>query len=353
MSVISEKFNAKISALKNDFEVNREIFHQGVKGGLNESELSSLIKEVIPQKYKISKGIIENAKGVQSNETDFFVYDDEILPSYIKNDLAFVPVEAVKYVFEVKSTLNSTELKTTIEKFKKYADMGGNSPTVLFAFSSDLQGSELARYKKSDAKFHTYPSTMVLCIANKGYYYKDTTEHYLKDFLSAEDFLKKSFQSMNIDPNSIQKAFSDLLANDKALNEMSLSEIASLIESSIQFRNVLLPKDDRKITINNVVYSEIKFKVHQWKGIECSDNNIELSLLSGISNTLCKEKFGHYLLHKNSHDMKIFSVCCEDMWGNLSCMDFNENGFSYNPNEFSFELSLTKEENKIIFEAKK
>ncbi len=47
MSIISEKFNVKISSLRNDFEVNRDIVHNGVKGGLNEIELSSIIKEVI------------------------------------------------------------------------------------------------------------------------------------------------------------------------------------------------------------------------------------------------------------------------------------------------------------------
>lgn len=148
MSIISEKFNAKISSLKRDFEVNKDVMHNGVKGGLNESELSSLIKEVIPQRYKATKGIIENSIGRQSNETDIFIYDDEILPPYIKNDLTFVPVEAVKYNFEVKSMLNDNELKTTIDKFENFISIGGRSPTVLFSFSSDIKGSELSRYKK-------------------------------------------------------------------------------------------------------------------------------------------------------------------------------------------------------------
>ena len=82
--------------------------HQGIKGGLNESELSDLIRDVIPKRYKFSKGIIENSRGEQSNETDVLIYDDEILPSYMKNELTFVPVEAVKYNFEVKSTLNAS-----------------------------------------------------------------------------------------------------------------------------------------------------------------------------------------------------------------------------------------------------
>ena len=153
MSIISEKFNSKIITLKSNFEVNKDVMHQGIKGGLNEGELSSLIKEVIPQRYRITKGIIENSKGEQSNEADIFIYDDEILPAYIKSDLTFVPVESVKYVFEVKSTLNATELKTTISKFENFKSIGGRSPTVLFSFSSDIKGSELSRYIKQDINF--------------------------------------------------------------------------------------------------------------------------------------------------------------------------------------------------------
>lgn len=325
MSVISEKFNAKISTLKSDFEVNKDIVHQGVKGGLNESELSSLIKEVIPQKYKISKGIIENAKGEQSNETDFFIYDDEILPPYIKNDLAFVPVEAVKYVFEVKSTLNSTELKTTIEKFKKYADMGGSAPTVLFAFSSDIQGSELARYMKAEAKFYTCPFIMSLCISNKSYYFKHTEKKYLKDFLTKEEILRQ--------------------ANSKGGLELNVDGMNISVES----KNFRFGSEDSKLVINGINYTEITFKVHKWIGIEHSNNTVELSLLSGISNTLCKETFGEYLLHNNNHDIKIFSVCYEDMWGNLSGQDFDQNGLKYNPDNVSFTFSSTKDRHKIIF----
>lgn len=161
MGIISEKFSAKISALKAEFESNKEVVHQGIKGGLNESELSDIIREVIPSRYKLTKGIIENPRGDQSNETDILIYDDEILPAYMKNELAFVPVEAVKYNFEVKSGLNANELKTTIAKFERFKSIGGTSPTVLFSFSSDIDGSELKRLKKYDKNFFTNPAITV------------------------------------------------------------------------------------------------------------------------------------------------------------------------------------------------
>ncbi|WP_445406177.1 DUF6602 domain-containing protein [Acinetobacter seifertii] len=329
MTVISEKFKTKIDSLKSDFKVNKEITHQGVKGGLNEVGLSSLIKEVIPQKYNISRGIIENSNGEQSNETDFFIYDNEILPPYLKSDFAFVPLEAVKYVFEVKSTLNSTELKTTISKFSKFQSMGGKAPTVLFSFSSDSQSSELARYKKNDDKFFTNPVITVLCNSNKSYYFKCVEEKYLKDYLTIEDFIK----NVKMDENA----------------EIEIGETKWSLKN-LQQPNVKLKINSLKI--NGVDYSEIKFKIHQWLGYVSSENIIELLLLSGISNTLCKEKFGYYLLHGQDDNFKVFSVCYEDMWGNKSFQDYDENGLNYNVNEVNFSYSIENEQHIIIFNKK-
>ena len=63
MSIISEKISSRIKTLKQEFAVNKNVEHQGVKGGLNEVELIKIIKDVIPRKYEISRGIIENSHG--------------------------------------------------------------------------------------------------------------------------------------------------------------------------------------------------------------------------------------------------------------------------------------------------
>lgn len=353
MSIISKKFSAKIDALKSEFKVNKDVAHQGVKGGLNEGELSSLISEVIPSRYKVTKGIVENSKGEQSNETDIFIYDDEILPPYIKNELTFVPVEAVKYYFEVKSKLNASELKTTIAKFEHFRRISGVSPTVLFAFSSDITGSELARYQKNDARFFDNPVATVLCVSDKCYYYKETTEHYIKDHLSVGDFIKQFNAASGLDMDGPINAFSELMKNDDALNGMSRSQFALSIKAFIQMSDITKGLDDKNLTVNGIVYNEVKFKVHKWVGVECSNNGVEMSFLSGISNTLSKGNFGSYLLDGMSLDVKIFSICYEDMWGNLSCQDFDEGGLNYNPGVVSFTFEISGESGKINFEVKR
>ncbi|GAA5100462.1 hypothetical protein GCM10023338_15170 [Wohlfahrtiimonas larvae] len=308
MGIIAEKFNLKICELKANFNTNKNVVHQGIKGGLNEAELILLIKDVIPSKYKIAKGIIENARGQQSNETDIIIFDDEILPPYIKNDVAFVPVEAVKYNFEVKSKLNASELNTTIDKFKNFRDIGGRSPTVLFAFSTDIKGDELVRYSKYDDGFYINPVISVLCISNKGYYYKDFIEYYLKDFLSVDKVIEKLHES---DKSKLQ----------------------------------IFDKD--KVIINGVRYSDITFKIHRWIGLDVGGNHIELSLLSGISNTLSKNGLGSYLLDNDAVSPKILAESYEDMWGNISCRRFDKNGLNNKTINFTFDSN--EQRSQVVF----
>lgn len=350
MSIISKAFSNKIDSLRGEFEINKNVIHQGIKGGLNENGILSLIRDVIPQKFKLTKGIVENSKGEQSNETDILIYNDEILPPYIKEDLTFVPVEAVKYIFEVKSTLNSKELKTTISKFERFASIGGTSPTVLFSFSSDIKGSELTRYKKYESNFYTNPKIMVLCVSDKCYYFKHESEHYLKDQISNTEFIKLLNK---IDGSIFQNAldaFSEVMSDNESLSKLSRSEFAFLLKSFIQMDYHVCNTDSKELTINEIKYSEIKFTVHRWYGVESEiDNDVVLSFLSGISNTLSQKSFGNYLLSGKNLNYKTFSICYEDMWGNLSAQDFDEAGLSYDTDRAGFNFKSNNDSNKMEF----
>ncbi|WP_392430927.1 DUF6602 domain-containing protein [Edwardsiella piscicida] len=353
MNIISEKISSRIKTLKQEFAVNKNVEHQGVKGSLNEVELIKIIKDVIPRKYEISRGIIENSRGEQSNESDVIIYDNEILPPYINNDSAFVPIEAVRYNIEVKSTLTVKELETTIGKFRRFRSIGGKSPTVLFAFSSNAKKSELSRYYDNDTNFLANPAIGVLCISDKCYYYKHTEIKYLKDYLSNSDILKSFMNDDNIEMSKFKDIIQDALKKDDYLSGLTRSQFALLLQSSIQINKMVSDFDTRKIKINGIDFNEITFKIHQWIGVECNDNDVELSLFSGISNTLSKESFGNYLLSERKAEPKVFSICYEDMWGNLSCQKFDKNGLGDDFENISFIFESSAEESKITFYFKK
>lgn len=358
MSVITKKINEKINALKSEFKVNRDIVHNGMKGGFNELELSDLIKEIIPNRYKLTKGIIENSSGEQSNETDILVYDNDILPSYMKSDLSFVPVESVKYNFEVKSKLNSNELKSTIEKFSRYKCIGGLSPTVLFAFSSDMNGNELSRYHKYEEEitFYTKPRISVLSVSDKCYYYKDVTEHYVKDHFTNKEWLNMIGSSTGLDLESSIESFRSMMSDEKTLSQMDRATFVRSIQTLIQMTNHYHNIEKNDIVLNGVKFNDIKYRVHRWIGVEqdpnYQDNRTELSLLSGISNTLSKASFGNYLLKGKNQYFKVFAICFEDMWGNVSFKDFDENGLKYDLSEMNFQFESRQDQHKILFNKK-
>ena len=297
MSIILQGIDNKINNLKNEFQLHKGLNHQGVKGNCNEELLKDIIKDVIPKKYIISSGIIENHNGVQSNETDLIVIDDEIIPPYMKSsELSIVPIEAVKYNFEVKSTLTKKEIITTIKKFNHFLDMGGNRSTrVLFAFSSDQKSDELNRLKDNDENFFHSPAINVLCVSDKSYYFT-----VIK---------KKKF-----------------------------------INSPFAMPNGNLTKE---ITVNDVNLHDLSYWEITWVGFEGKENAPELSFLSGISNTLSKGKLGYYLLSHLKRKLKVYSICFKDPWGNISGAKYFEKGIDHT--KLSIEYTLNVGSSEAIF----
>lgn len=313
--------NQKINFLKQSYNTNKAVHHQGVKGSFNEILLEELLKGVTPEKYKISKGIIQDSKGTQSNETDLIIYNPELLPSILfGNSLSFVPTEAVDYIFEIKSTLNAKEIKTTIDKFQNCKNLDGfKGRTSLFAFDSDLsKKSELERYLKYDNNFFTNPSITVLTVANKGYYFFIKTKQFVNHGLSKRDVFEQF----------VEKNFNN--------------------EISIDCQKL----EDKELIINDINYEEIFYTIYAWHGYEVEDDeNCELlGLLSGLSNTLSVEKFGKYLLEECHKNVKTYSYSIVDMWDNKAYKKIDFEGFDLQDLNLGFDLQLNedKKKNKIV-----
>ena len=121
----------------------------------------------------------------QSSETDLIIYYKAILPSIFynkKSKKGHFPLECCGFALEVKTKSNSTEIKSTVEKFKKLKSMQIMQPfsdttpafeikpiRIYLALNTDLRKeSEFERYKKHDPKYKEDPIIQVLCIVGKG-----------------------------------------------------------------------------------------------------------------------------------------------------------------------------------------
>ncbi|THU04608.1 hypothetical protein E9531_04305 [Lampropedia puyangensis] len=178
----------KIAAAKHNADsLCSNIGHRGMEGEIRELAVRECVEPFLTQSFSCGTGKVIDTYQSISDQIDLVVYHRKVAPPIlISKDLGLFPVECVRYVFEIKSTLTATELKDANKKFRSIRNLksfpkvdakgnktnGGLPATVLFAFGSDIDGSEVERYMK-----HTkddWPPCTVLCVIGKGYWVFDT-----------------------------------------------------------------------------------------------------------------------------------------------------------------------------------
>ncbi|MGY6588811.1 MAG: DUF6602 domain-containing protein [Wenzhouxiangella sp.] len=111
MNPIQRALIARIKALMSASEEAAAIPHSATVGQLREKILVDFFRSLIPQSLSITSGIICDAEGRVSRQTDFIVKNDSALPSLVMSDsVAIVPIEAVHLTAEIKSNLKTEHL---------------------------------------------------------------------------------------------------------------------------------------------------------------------------------------------------------------------------------------------------
>lgn len=116
-------------------EITSEIEHRVVKGTSREEIIINFLKQYLPLKYSIETGIIIDSNGYQSNQQDIIIYDNNVTPRFLNyKSEKLVPIESVRCVLEIKSELNTEELKkafTNIYNTRKLEKCFFNKKTSL------------------------------------------------------------------------------------------------------------------------------------------------------------------------------------------------------------------------------
>lgn len=115
---LREAFAAEQNALKSRLELaSRSITHNGELGAVNEQSFIDFLRQNLPQRYAVNSAIILNSEGKSSDQIDVVIHDRFYSPTLLsQNKRAFVPIEAVYAIFEVKPTINKTYLEYASEK---------------------------------------------------------------------------------------------------------------------------------------------------------------------------------------------------------------------------------------------
>lgn len=102
-----------------DFETkSKQLEHKGLVGRVREiAVVNEFLADHLPKQLGIATGEIVSSEGSVSKQMDIIIFDSFKSPILLKeNEIHILPVESVYAIIEVKSNLNQTELKDTIEK---------------------------------------------------------------------------------------------------------------------------------------------------------------------------------------------------------------------------------------------
>lgn len=129
LSSIFTGLNKKLTA-EFDF-LSSQILHRPSKGSAREFALKKLLRQYLPQKLAVGSGIIVSADGSSSKQMDIVIYDALNTPvMYSTGEVQIFPVECVYAVIEVKSYINSNEIKKSVENIKSVKVMPKTSYVV-------------------------------------------------------------------------------------------------------------------------------------------------------------------------------------------------------------------------------
>lgn len=98
--------------------VNRELIsHPGTKGDATELNWHEMLKHYLPQRYRVSKGFVLDARGFLSDQIDLIIHDTYFSPFLFNQDgTLYIPAESVYAVLEIKQELSREMVLYAAEK---------------------------------------------------------------------------------------------------------------------------------------------------------------------------------------------------------------------------------------------
>ena len=165
--------------------ISPKLEHPYLIGKFKEILLDQLIKPMLSSGYGTGSGKITDAQNNTSNEVDILIYSKELIPPVLfSENLGVYPSESVLSCIEVKSMLDTGELKDTFDKYKtikgtikceagEYDENDNPVNHKLFDFSRDLFAFDSIQdifeiYKGIDENYKIEPIINNICVIDIG-----------------------------------------------------------------------------------------------------------------------------------------------------------------------------------------
>ena len=103
---------------------SRGVEHPGTKGDIHEDSWIEILRNYLPRRYGVDKGIVIDSNGNKSDQIDIVIFDPQYTPILlIQQSHKYIPAEAVYAVFECKPTISKSYLEYAGNKAKSVRDL--------------------------------------------------------------------------------------------------------------------------------------------------------------------------------------------------------------------------------------
>lgn len=166
--------------------------HPALKGDSSEGSWLAMLQTHLPQRYQVSKGIVVDSTGNQSDQIDLIIFDRQYSPFIFKTEAAeYIPAESVYAVFEIKQSLNRENVLYAQEKIKSVRKLKRTSLPVpniygtsdpkeppyihggLLCLSSDWNPPFGDSFEKAMKEDNTAGWLNLVCVAQSGVFESD------------------------------------------------------------------------------------------------------------------------------------------------------------------------------------
>lgn len=118
-------FTGVSKKLAADFDfLSSQLAHRPTSGTAREFAIKEVLRQYLPQKLAVGSGAVISSDGQISKQMDIVIYDALNTPIlFSAGDTQIFPVECVYAVIEIKSRLNTQELKKSAEVIRSIKQM--------------------------------------------------------------------------------------------------------------------------------------------------------------------------------------------------------------------------------------
>lgn len=125
---LQSQMTAKLRTNKNN------VHHPGTKGRGSELNWIQMLKDYLPERYKVDSAFVVDSNGLISQQIDAVIYDRQYSPFlFNQDDMLYIPAESVYATLEIKPSLDKSVIEYAGEKAESVRRLFRSSVTIKHA----------------------------------------------------------------------------------------------------------------------------------------------------------------------------------------------------------------------------